>query len=79
MVLSGCVSPTLQFEEVQELLVAFLLPALLSETGGLRAISSRQRPGASCRQKKKRGGGGPIRAYLYMKKRERAVFCHRRH
>lgn len=51
MVLSGCVSPTLQLEEVQELLVAFLLPALLSETGGLRAISSRRRPAASCRQK----------------------------
>lgn len=77
MVLSGCVSPSLQFEEVQELLVAFLLPALLPETGGLRAISSRQRPAASCRQKE--GGGGGIRAYLYMKKRERAVFCHRRH
>lgn len=65
MVLSGCVSPTLQFEEVQELLVAFLLPALLSETGGLWAISSRQRPGASCRQKKKEGGGGDPSGLLF--------------
>lgn len=49
MALSGCVSLGLQFEEMQKLLVALLLPALLSQAGGLRAVSSRGRPAAFCR------------------------------